>query len=273
MAASELAARLGAVDRINERANSLKGSSFGSVGLASKVETKSILQAWYGASENKPTIQEAKKINGISEHSSNWLKLFGRNAELLQVRNGTGWLFIDDLVEVRCGKFGEVLRLPVSKRFNERGEVMRSISALSLFGVIADLLTASNFEGLDTFGCFDIIPPFENFETSLGVFDHESDDDYDGFDEDAEGIVAINQNSYGVFLAKMKAWHQFARGLDYRMSPAMLGRIALRIHDDLLSLDEKVTAKWRSGEILHRQIICVLHGILAATSSIQGRKE
>lgn len=273
VAASEVSARLVAVDRVNERANLLKGSSFGSVGLASKVETKSILQAWYGASDNKPTIQEAKKTHGISEHSSDWLKLFGQNANLLQVRNGTGWLFIDDLVEVRCGKLGEVLRLPVSKRFNERGEVMRSISALSLFGVIADLLTASNFEGLDTFGCFDIVPPFESFETSLGVFDHESNDDYEGGDEDAEEVEEINQYSYDVFLAKMKAWHQFAHGLDYRISPAMLGRIALRIHDDLLSLDEKVTAKWRSGEILHRQIICILHGVLATTSSTQGRKE
>ncbi|MGY2958938.1 hypothetical protein ACVWWT_004190 [Pseudomonas sp. TE6349] len=271
--ASEVSARLVAVDRINERASSLKGASFGSVGLASKVETRIILEAWYRASDNKPTISEAKNTGGVSELSNDWLKLFGQNAESLQVRNGTGWLFIDDLVEVRCGKLGEVLRLPVSKRFNERGEVMRSISALSLFGVIGDILASDSISSLDTFGFFDIVPPFDSAKRSSPSSDQESDYEYEERDEDVGQEQELNQFSYEVFMGKMRAWHKFANSLDHRISPAMLGRIASRIHDDLLSLDEKVTAKWRSGEILHRQIICILHGVLATTSSVPGRKE
>jgi hypothetical protein len=270
--ASELAARLGAVDRSNERANKLRGSSFGSVGLASRVDSRSMLQAWYGVGEGKLYIKEAIKSDSVSEHSRKWLKLLGTNALDLQVRNGTGWLFIDDLVEVRCGKFGEILRLPVSKRFNERGEVMRSISALSLFGVIADLLAADNIEELDRFGQFDVVPPFDDVEISSSISELETDDD-DELDEDGDELDTKNYASYDVFKANLRDWHSYARSLELKMSPTLLGQIALRLHDDLLSLDEKVTAKWRSGEILHRQIVCILHGILSASSSVHGRKE
>ncbi|BBN60917.1 hypothetical protein [Pseudomonas sp. KUIN-1] len=270
--ASELAARLGAVDRSNERANKLRGSSFGSVGLANRVDSKSMLHTWYCVSEGKPHVKNVIDSKALSEHSKRWLKSFGSNAQDLQVRNGTGWLFIDDLIEVRCGRFGEVLRLPVSKRFNERGEVMRSISALSLLGVIADLLTADYIEELDAFGQFDVILPFEDIEKASITSDNDTDDD-DDLDEYGDEPDPKNQNSYEIFKSSMRDWHVYARGLELKMSPALLGRIALRLHDDLLSLDEKVTTKWRSGEILHRQIICILHGILATSSSVQGRKE
>jgi hypothetical protein len=270
--ASELAARLGAVDRSNERANKLRGSSFGSVGLANKVDSRFMLHAWYGVSEGKPYVKNVIDSKVLSEHSKSWLKPFGSDAQDLQLRNGTGWLFIDDLIEVRCGRLGEVLRLPVSKRFNERGEVMRSISALSLFGVISDLLTANDIEELDAFGQFDVIPPFEDVETTSNTSDNDLDED-DEPDEGDDESDTKNQEAYDIFKASMRRWHHYARSLEMKMSPALLGRIALRLHDDLLSLDEKVTAKWRSGEILHRQIICILHGVLATSSSMQGRKE
>lgn len=269
--ASELAARLCAVDRANERANTLKGSSFGSVGLTNKVETKNILDAWYGITQERLYIKQAKSIDSKPAQSSEWLSLFENNTTTLIVRNGTGWLFIDDLIEVRCGKFGEILRLPVSKRFNERGEVMRSISALSLFGVIADFLSAGNIDDFDTFGQYDISTPFESKSNNPNITDLEPDDDDDlDHGEDSE---LLNLEAYEAFKKAMNSWHEYARSLELKISPNLLGRIALRIHDDLLSLDEKMTNRWRTGEILHRQIICILHGVLATSSSVQGRKE
>ncbi|GFM80133.1 hypothetical protein PSCICN_08250 [Pseudomonas cichorii] len=269
--AAELAARLGAVDRSHEQISKLKGSSFGSVGLANNVVPKSILHSWYGV-EGRLSIRDAKDFARPSDYSSNWLDLLGTNVEKLQMRYGTGWFYIDDLVENRCGKFGEVLRLVVSKRFNERGEVMRSISALSLFGVIADMLAENNIDELNKFSDFSVISPFGKPDFSHGVPDYDLDegDEFDGGNEFLEGK---NESSYNFFMERMKEWHRYARGLEYKISPSMLGRIALRVHDDLLSLDESVTAKWRSGEILHRQIVCVLHGVLSTASLAQGRKE
>jgi hypothetical protein len=270
--ASELAARLIAVDRTNERGNKLRGSSFGSVGLAKKVDSRSILHAWYGATESKPTIGEIKYLHLFSEQSADWINLIGSNSDSLQMRSGTGWFNIDDLIEVRCGKFGEVLRLPVSNRFNERGEIMRSISALSLLGVISDLLASSDIDDLDAYGHSPVISPFGAIDTSMNNIDADSEDD-ELLDESGDGTTNKNQDSYEIFIEHIREWHSYARNLAHQTSPTLLGRIAQRVHDDLLSLDEKVTAKWRSGEILHRQIISILHGILATSSAASGRKE
>ncbi|MBX8488549.1 hypothetical protein K5D42_01555 [Pseudomonas cichorii] len=264
---SELAARLGAVDRSHEQITKLKGSSFGSVGLANNVVSKAILQSWYGR-EGRLTIQEAKNFLGDGAYSA-WLNMIGDNESELQLRYGTGWFYIDDLIENRCGKFGEVLRLLVSKRFNARGEVMRSISALSLFGVVADLLSANEIDELGSFSDFSVIPPFGG--AYFNAPENEADEGERVF-RDRKLSEGKNKESYDIFMASMKEWHCYARALECEISPEMLGYIALRIHDDLLSLDESVTAVWRSGEILHRQIVCILHGVLAITSAVSGRK-
>ncbi|MBX8518828.1 hypothetical protein K5D56_07115 [Pseudomonas cichorii] len=269
--ATELAARIGAVDRINERGSKLQGSSFGSVGVANKVLSKVILQNWYereGFKQSPPMV----RWKVLPERSRAWVEKIKDHNGDWAVRYGVGWFYIDDLVDNRCGKFGEVLRLVVNKRFNYRGEVMRSVSAFSLFGVIADLLFAGNIDELGAFAEFSVIPSLGDVDASVSLPDSEQDDDEE-FDEDDEPLVVGNQDVYKIFSSSMKRWHRSVRNLEYKISPSLLGHIALRVHDDLLSLDEKVTAQWRSGEILHRQIICILHGMLATSSSVSGRKE
>ncbi|MBX8538995.1 hypothetical protein K5D51_03875 [Pseudomonas cichorii] len=269
---SELAARLCAIDRVKERGSKLHGSSFGSVGLANKVSSKSIMQSWYKGGEIKPNPYLVRWEGGLPERSRNWMEKLKGIDEGWPLRYGVGWFYIDDLVDNRCGKFGEIIRLIVSKRFNERGEVMRSISALSLFGVIADLLFAEDIDELGSFAEFSVIPPLGEVDVSFNLADSEQDEEEE-YDESDESLVSSNQDVYAAFNSSMKKWHRSVRGLDYKISPSILGRIALRLHDDLLNLDERVTGQWRSGEILHRQIICILHGMLAISSSMPGRKE
>ncbi|MCV4344207.1 KAP family NTPase [Pseudomonas capsici] len=274
IATSELAARLGAIDRVNDRGNKSQGSSFGSVGLASKVASKTIIQNWYGGRDNQ--IEDSgffmvRWSDALPERSKNWWEKVKGNNESLPMNNGVGWFYIDDLLDERCGKFGEVLKLVVSRRFNKQGEVMRSVSALSLFGVIADLIFANSIDELGVFSEFSVIPPFGGGDSSFGTSEHEQDEE-DGLDEGDESVVIGNQNAFIVFSNSMKKWHRSVRNLEYKISPGMLGHLALRLHDDLLSLDEKATLQWRTGEILHRQIVCILHGMLAITSSSPGRK-
>ncbi|MBX8534311.1 KAP family NTPase [Pseudomonas cichorii] len=269
VSSAELAARLIAVDRINERVSKLKGSSFGSVGLANNIVPKSILQNWYGVNDGRLDIQD---VESDRKRSSTWVDLFKGDVKHLQVRYGTGWFYIDDLMENRCGRFGELLKLIVTKRFNERGEVMYSISALSLLGVIADILTANDIDELGQFASHSVIPPFGAADTNFNVADHEQEEGEE-FVDGNELLIDKNQKAYELFHGTMKDWHEYACQFKNKISPSLLGAIALRLHDDLLSLDEKVTSQWRSGEILHRQIVCVMHGVLATESSMPGRKE
>ncbi|MEN1832748.1 hypothetical protein AAIM60_07675 [Pseudomonas lijiangensis] len=272
--ASELAARLGAIDRANERVNKLQGSSFGSVGLANKVASKTIQQNWYGGRDihlRDSSYYMSSLVDSLPERSRGWWEKIKGNSEGVSINNGVGWFYIDDLVDERCGRFGEILKLILSRRFNERGEVMRSVSALSLFGVIADLLFANSIDELGSFAEFSVIPHFGGGGSSFAAPEHEHDEE-DGLDEGDEGLVVSNQNAFIVFSSSMRKWHRSVRNLEYKISPGLLGHLALRLHDDLLSLDEKATLHWRTGEIIHRQIICILHGMLAITSSLPGRK-
>ncbi|MFK3773307.1 hypothetical protein [Pseudomonas sp. NPDC089406] len=260
---ADLAARLGAVNRSTESGIKLRAASFGSVGLANNVQLKNVQQNWYPPdSKDSPTNLEKK---GTLAYLVRDLTL-GHET----VQYGSGWFLIDDLTDNRCDKFGEILKLITNKRYNARGEIMRSVSALSLLGVITDLLNSDKIKNLGDYSELQITPPFENHQQiNTTESDTEDDEHYNEISSDHD----INKSSFESFMHRMTMWHRYAIQEPQEISPSLLGRIATRIHDDLLSLDEKIPMRMRTGEILHRQIICILHGILATTTLVPGRKE
>jgi hypothetical protein len=137
---------------------------------------------------------------------------------------------------------------------------------------------SSDISDLTSYAVSATIPPFKrektqdeaNFSTEI---DDDSSDEESSDEEDPAGVS--EDGDFDAFVQNLKDWHAFAHDvhLNAAVSPAMLGGIASRIHDDLMDLDEKVTSSWKSGQILHRQITNILHGILVQTSSLPGRKE
>jgi hypothetical protein len=281
----EIAARLGNIDRSRrQEIGKLPASSFGSVGLTKRTAWNDNLQRIYGlASEKgeKLTVIELKKELDQKRDlpTVNWIGSFSDvDAMKLQVRQGVGWFSIDDLQDNRTEKFSEILSLIVYKRFSERGEVFRSLSALSLFAVIGDLLISNDVGDLTTHAVSATIPPFKREKTQNYLnFSIEADDDQTEEDskDDERSTYIQDDSQFDSFVKNLKEWHTFARSdlMNAEVSPSMLGSIASRIHDDLMDLDDKVTSSWKSGQILHRQITNILHGILVITSGVPGRKE
>lgn len=281
----EIAARIGNIDRSRrQEIGKVPASSFGSVGLTNKPTWSDNLQRIYGLANKKGEKLTVAELKAELEDQKrvaptiNWINSFSDvNAKELQVRQGVGWFSIDDLLEERTEKFSEVLRLIFYKRFSARGEVFRSLSALSLFAVIGDLLTSSEIGDLTSHAVSTTIPPFKREKTqddlsSIDVEDEQIDEE-SKITESMEDVEEDGQ--FDRFVQNLKDWHAFARNdcLSAAVSASMLGSIASRIHDDLMDLDEKVTSSWRSGQILHRQITNILHGILVLTSELSGRKE
>jgi hypothetical protein len=281
-----VAARIGNIDRSRRHEiGRLPGSSFGSVGLTHRLTWRDNLQRIYGLANKmgeKLTIAELK--DGLENQNRDaptvsWVNSFSEaDADKLQVRQGVGWFSIDDLLQNRTDRFSEVLRLIVYKRFSARGEVFWSLSALSLFAIIGDLLNSNDISDLTSHAVGTVIPSFKREKTpdelnsSIDVDDDLDDDEW----ANNEGITYVeDEGEFDKFLEKLKEWHAFACGdfLSTTVSPSTLGSIASRIHDDLMDLDEKVTSPWKSGQILHRQITNILHGILVITSAVPGRKE
>ncbi|MGA6106209.1 hypothetical protein [Pseudomonas solani] len=275
----ELAARIGSIDRHKQKVGKMRASSFGSVGLTNQFQREHILDRIYGVKKSgRLKIEELKKDTGNATLS--WItKISEANGGNLQARSGVAWFSIDELQNERCGKFSEVLNLVIYKRFSERGEAFRSISALSLFAVIGQLLASEEIGELSEYAVNSYVPAFGS-EKDSDEFDLPGDEESEvsNGDESEDGEVATaseqGDDAFNSFNANLKDWHSFSRkyvGTD-SVSPSMLGGIAARIHDDLMGLDENVTLRWRSGEILHRQITNILHGVLVLTTSLPGRK-
>ncbi|MEN5311173.1 hypothetical protein [Pseudomonas koreensis] len=282
----EIAARIGTIDRSRrQEVGKIPASSFGSVGLTNRLSQKENLLRVYGLSApvksgDRPTVADLYNFNGseINAVAANWISHIADDYGDLQIRQNVSWFSIDDLIQDRTGKFGDVLKLVVYKRFSARGEMFRSLSALSLFAVIGDLLMSSDIGDLTSYSVSATIPPFKRERTQDEViYPTEVDDDpSDEESSDEDDAASVPEDGYfDSFGQNLRNWHTFARDayLNAALSPAMLGSIASRIHDDLMDLDEKVTSSWKSGQILHRQITNILHGILVLTSGLPGRKE
>lgn len=276
----ELAARIGSIDRFQQKIGKVPASSFGSVGLANQFQRDSILHRVYGAKDlQEKTISGLAGKSGISGVTKKWLdKIVDEGGGKLQPRNGVAWFSVDDLRKSRCAEFGDVLSLIVYGRFSARGETFWSVSAISLFSVIGNLLMSSDIGDLAAYSVSSTVPAFGTAGSSEDV----DLSDYEELNAPEAGEATIVESApadqkvaFDDFFSNLKAWHTFARQHIEAdgISPAMLGSIAVRIHDDLMGLDENVTAAWKSGEILHRQITTILHGMLVLTSPMPGRKE
>lgn len=282
----ELAARIGNIDRSrSQEVAKVPASSFGSVGLTQKPSWSESLQRVYGLESEKGdklTVAELKEELENQKHdvlTADWVSwLVNAGAEKLQVRQGVGWFSIDDLQDSRTERFSEILNLIVYKRFSERGEVFRSLSALSLFAIIGELLLSDDISDLTSHAVSATIPPFKQEKTqnypSVSSEADEEQSEEDSKDDDHSNDVQ-DDSQFESFVKKLKEWHAFARSdrLNAEISPSMLGSIASRLHDDLMDLDNKVTSSWKSGQILHRQITNILNGLLVLTSPSTGRKE
>lgn len=318
----EIAARISAVDRAIQNIGKAQASSFGSVGLAGKdsgsLTRKAAIERVYGVSFAKEKevphdFDLAKLYERSAQNRSSrlWIERMGKGDKSLNAQFGAGWFTIEDILDrERCGAFGEILNLIFFKRYSERGETFRSISAFSLLGVIAELLLRDSWSGLDTLSADTIISAFGSavvFESNTDttarddVYDDDepkdgapdsghgnksplADGPSSGSDEGGKGEKSVeaatdaaseHEDEYGAFISKMEMWHQFARSLATAsaLSPSLLGTLATRIHDDLSDLDQAVTAAWGSGDILHRQITNILNAVVVVTSEAQGRKE
>jgi len=282
----ELVARIGNIDRSrSQEVARVPASSFGSVALTQSPSWNDNLQRVYGLASEKGDKLKVFELKAELEEqkryvpTENWINCFSDvDAEKLQIRQGVGWFSIDDLLDNRTERFSEVLNLIVYKRFSERGELFRSLSALSLFAVIGDLLMSKDIGDLASHTVSATIPPFKREKThtylSVSTEADEEQTEEDSKDDDQSTYVQ-DDSEFDRFVKNLKDWHAFARSdrLNAEISPSMLGSIASRIHDDLMDLDNKVTSSWKSGQILHRQITNILHGILVLTSTSTGRKE
>ena len=278
----ELAARIGSIDRSRQEIGKMPASSFGSVGLASQLKREDILLRIYGVKETKgqQTVKELVEIVADGVVTRNWItKVSSAGGGDLLARNGVGWFSIDDLQDERCEKFGDILKLIVYKRFSKRGEAFRSISALSLFAVIGDLLMTDEIIDFATHPVTPTVPAFgsptASDDSDQPTEEENNEPNTDNAEGDEETAIADQNVVFDQFMTNLKNWHTFSRSGTVRaaISPSMLGSIASRIHDDLMGLDEKVTLSWKSGEILHRQITNLLHVVLVLTSNLSGRKE
>ncbi|MBU0724371.1 MAG: hypothetical protein KJ904_14815 [Alphaproteobacteria bacterium] len=300
----ETAARISAIDRYqqDQTVGKSRASSFGSVGLAGKdsgsLSREAAIERVYGILFPVKDQEGKKKISDLENKLENnkktnrssrrWLNLMSSDDKKgLDAQFGAGWFTVENVLErERCGEFGTILSLIFFKRYSERGETFRSISALSLLAVIAELLLRNNLPGLNALSADTIIPAFgsatvvekrTDAEMQDGLADDEEQETNSTTTDQASvaGETSLEQGSYSEFLGNMKKWHDFAKDLEKNvtLSPSLLGALGTRIHDDLWDLDQTITGSWGSGDILHRQITNILNAIIAVTSGGQGRKE
>lgn len=289
---SETAARLSAVDRFQPShvVARQRPSSFGSVGLAGR-DSGSLARAEmiervydYRIPQNKPDVsfQDLEKASK-GKSSAKWLDVINEKRGNLTPRFGLAWFTIEDLLDnKRCGEFGSILNLIFFRRYSQRGEIFRTISALSLLAIIAELLLRAEWAELEGLSVDIIIPAFGSAEVAgtrsnaQTEVERSEDEEQDADDASATAETGGSQATpYFDFRESMRDWHAFASRLasDAALAPSMLGSVATRIHDDLLDLDGEVRSSWGSGDILHRQITNILNAIIAETSTVHGRKE
>ncbi|MBN5402452.1 hypothetical protein JY555_12730 [Serratia marcescens] len=290
----EVAGRIGSIarfDTVEESSNSignLRASCFGSVGTKKKEERSEIMSRMFHLSQAKvKTVQDLKnaiKSEGFTVSADKWLNTLASNTEIagLNAEKGVVWFPLENLT-IRCGAFGSLLDLLTYDRFSSRGEQFRSISALSLLAAISKILADEEDRELHELALTSIIPVFRPDAGVVRADQSEVDDtpSNSNAEGDFEPLEAEYKSDFQAFMERMNAWKCFARQYaseaeqtdrkTAEVSPSELARIAERIHDQLTSLDEKVTSEWKTGHILHRQITNVLHALLVITSGSSGR--
>lgn len=272
----------------------LRASCFGSVGTKKSDDRADLMLRMFalplGKSSASPadspkTVDELNKASekGNSPFSAkNWLATLTRDQEIaaLKPQKGIVWFPLEDLA-MRCGEFGALLQLVTYDRYSGRGERFKSVSALSLLAAVSKILSDEGNCDLNKLMRNSIIPAFlpdaDISRAGLGDMDDESRSD-DG--DELHPTEPPEQEGFTKFIESINCWKRFARnysgavmegGGRAEVSPSDLARIAERIHDQLLSLDEAVTLEWNTGHILHRQITNVLHALLVTTSGSSGR--
>lgn len=297
----DVAARITSISRGSDMRGRLRASVFGSVGLAQNGSFSSQQPAIvriYGIPVPKDaralTFDELKEQSisawkGQDNINSNWLEILENTGhkDLIPIQN-VSWFTIDKLLEEnRCGIFGSLLDLISFRHFNSSNETQYSISALSIFAAIGELLAEKTVkdEDLVKLSLGDIIPNFgqagsqkTDDETSEESTEDEDDDTPDRV-EGNQGIdsTQLENASYGDFLDALSDWLAFAHELNETtaLSPSLLGALANRLHDDLLDLDDawRVGKVIMTGQILHRQITSILNAVVTVTAELSGRKE
>lgn len=294
----EVAGCLGSIARFDtdeERSNSignLRASCFGSVGTKKEEVRSELMRKMFDLSplnvtDIPKTVLQLESVIGSKDPgltAKRWVSSLVEDSEIagLNPQKGVVWFSLYDL-SIRCGAFGSVLDLITYDRFSGRGEQLRSVSALSLLAAISKILEDEDDSSLHELARTYIIPAFlpdadiaRSAQPEGGDVSASNDSE-----EDVAPFEAEEQPDFIAFLARMKSWKSFA--LQYTgggvirdlaiadVSPSELARIADRIHDQLLSLDEEVTLEWKTGHILHRQITNILHAMLVTTSGSFGR--
>lgn len=298
----EVAGRIGSIARLdtNERSNSigyLEASCFGSVGTKRKEDRAEILLRMFDVPKSKKssdvgTVSElqnamGERADGFSAKA--WITKLSSNTQIagMAAQKGVIWFPLDDLAG-RCGDFQAVLDLVTYERYSSRGERFRSVSAISLLAAISTMLDDAENRSLNELVLTSIIPAFlpntDDIPT-VGQSEMEGDDSFSSINEneDIDSLETEVQSNFPAFVERMKAWKRFA--LQYtggteqhhtktaEVSASELARIAERMHDQLVSLDEEVAPVWKTGHILHRQITNVLHALLVSTSGSLGRMD
>lgn len=280
---TDLVARIEAIDREGQEIGRGAASSFGSVAVVGRAQREDLVMRLYGfgATKTGKVAVETLLQSPKDKWNRRWLNfLVGEGLGSEEFAHGLTWFSIDDLAsEDRVGGFARYLGLAVTRRFTLRGEVNRSVSALSIFAAIAEVLaqTDNEKEFLNN-GSTSIMPAFHRQDAMMTKIDAlvEDESGADAVDTDYEAPERQTADAnFEAFQANMTGWKMFASSLkeSASLSPSLIGAIARRMQDDLLALDARVGATWKTGEILHRQLTNILHCVLATTSDHVGRKE
>jgi hypothetical protein len=278
----------------------LRSSAYGSIGLASRFNRTSLgFERVYGSEHQSqgliadfvpPSGKAAERYAG----ALSWIsKLNNAGQGKFQTKKNTAWFTIEDILDRnRAHSFTPVLRMLCFRRYTKDGQIMRAISALSLFAAMANILegretpskvgkaTAVDANLLHDLALDTVIP---HFGLAGGEATLLEDDDAGAEDDDSSqepfsaGDVEGDEKGYADFLNSLGEWADFVHALGEHatLSPRMLGAVALRIDDDLRGFD---TAKGSdlpvsTGQLLHRQITTILNAIITVMQDDRRRRE
>ncbi|MDR6188432.1 hypothetical protein QE372_000700 [Agrobacterium pusense] len=292
----DVAGRIGSIaryDTLEERSNSignLRASCFGSVGTKKKENRAELMRRMFDVplakvSDGVKSVREllsAMKPKDTTLPASSWVRTLVDDTEVAEMnpQKGVVWFSLDDLTG-RCGSFRALLDLLTYDRFSGRGEQFRSISALSMLAAIAKILADEGGRSLHELAQTSSIPAFLPDADVARTGQEDTEDAAYDEDGEADPLEANEQSDFQAFMERMANWQKFARHYvsgaettdrkNVAVAPSQLARIAERIHDQLLSLDDEVTSTWKTGHILHRQITNILHALIVTTSGSTGR--
>src|SRR5690606_4005704 len=118
--------------------------------------------------------------------------------------------------------------LVVYKRFSARGEAFRSISALSLFAVIGNLLMSGEIGDLAAHSITSTVPAFGSVTASddydLSAEETADDPNSDEAESDEDVSTTQQNDAFDQFNTNLQNWHAFAREHigTVTVSPSML---------------------------------------------------